>query len=257
MDHGIELSADGGTLYASTANDVWSWPYNASAGTIDAASKRTLVTNMTNEGHTSRTLLLSKAQPGWLIVSRGSQGNDDPLAEIQSSGHSQIRAFDVGASRDSPYNFPADGRMLGWGLRNSVGLAEHPKNGGIWSVENSVDNLKRNGIDIHADNPGEELNFHGSLGDSANQGGNYGYPVCYALWSTDAPFPNLGDLTTGSNFAPDRTSNLPTTNDTACNSQHVPPVLTFQAHTAPLDITFDKDGVNAFVSFHGSCEMLF
>lgn len=210
---------------------------------------------MTNEGHMSRTLLMSKAQPGWLIVSRGSQGNDDPLAEVQSSGHSQIRAFDIGgAARSTPYNFPTDGRMLGWGLRNSVGIAEHPTAHGIWSVENSVDQLKRNGIDIHADNPGEELNYHGTLADQANEGGNYGYPVCYALWSTDAPFPNLGDLTTGSQFAPDRTSNLPTTNDTACNSQYVAPELAFQAHTAPLDIKFDKDGANAFVSFHGSCE---
>lgn len=207
---------------------------------------------MTNQGHTSRTLLLSKAQPGWLIVSRGSEGNDDPLAEVEASGHSQIRAFDVGAQRNAPYNYASDGRQLGWGLRNSVGVAEHPATGGLWSVENSVDNLQRSGIDIHVDNPGEELNYHGTLENI--EGGNYGYPVCYALWSTDAPFPSIGTMTTGSQFAPDRRGNQSTSNDTACNTLYKSPELTFQAHTAPLDIKFDKDGGNAFVSFHGSCE---
>lgn len=207
---------------------------------------------MTNSGHTSRTLQLSKASPGWLIVSRGSEGNDDPLAAVEASGHSQIRAFDVGAQRDAPYNYPSDGRQLGWGLRNSVGIAEHPVTGGVWSVENSVDDLTRSGIDIHADNPGEELNYHGTLENI--EGGNYGYPMCYALWSTDAPFPSLGDMTTGSQFAADREGNQSLTNDTACNTAYKAPVLTLQAHTAPLDIKFDKNGSSAFVSYHGSCE---
>ncbi|CAK9783793.1 soluble quino protein glucose dehydrogenase [Cutaneotrichosporon oleaginosum] len=249
LGHGLAL-ADDGTLYASTDNDVWSWAYNSGAGTVDTSSKRTVVTNMTNSGHTSRTLMLSRASPGWLVVSRGSEGNDDPLAQVEASGHSQIRAFDVGEARDTPYNFPSDGRQLGWGLRNSVGIAEHPVTGGVWSVENSVDNLQRAGIDIHVDNPGEELNYHGSIANI--EGGNYGYPVCYALWSTDAPFPSLGDLTTGSQFAPDRRGNQTSSNDTTCNSEYKAPELTFQAHTAPLDIEFDKNGSNAFVSFHGS-----
>ncbi|GMK57986.1 hypothetical protein CspeluHIS016_0500180 [Cutaneotrichosporon spelunceum] len=250
LGHGLAL-ADDGTLYASTDNEVWSWAYDAGAGTVDASSKRTLVTNMTNEGHTSRTLLLSKASPGWLIVSRGSEGNDDPLAEIEESGHSQIRAFDVGPQRQAaPYNYSSDGKQLGWGLRNSVGVAEHPVTGGLFSVENNVDDLHRQGIDIHVDNPGEELNYHGTLDNI--EGGNYGYPVCYALWSADAPFPALGDLKTGSQFAPDRNGNQSATNDTACNTDYKAPQLTFHAHTAPLDIKFDKDGANAYVSFHGS-----
>ncbi|BEJ17737.1 hypothetical protein CspHIS471_0700050 [Cutaneotrichosporon sp. HIS471] len=249
LGHGLALGGNG-VLYASTDNEVLAWAYDAGTGTVDANSKRTLVTNMTNAGHTSRTLLLSQASPGWLIVSRGSEGNEDPLAEVEASGHSQIRAFDVGAQRETPYNYPSDGKQLGWGLRNSVGVAEHPATGGVWSVENSVDNLMRSGIDIHVDNPGEELNYHGTLANI--EGGNYGYPVCYALWSTDAPFPRLGDMKTGSQFAPDRNGNQLTPNDTTCNTAYKAPALTFQAHTAPLDIEFDKDGGNAYVSFHGS-----
>ena len=32
------------------------------------------------------------------------------------------------------YSFAHDGLRLGWGLRNSVGVAEHPQTGGIYSV---------------------------------------------------------------------------------------------------------------------------
>jgi hypothetical protein len=41
-------------------------------------------------------------------------------------------------------------------LRNDVGLAED-KAGNIWSVENSGDNIQRNGVDVHNDNPGEPM----------------------------------------------------------------------------------------------------
>ncbi|WQF86226.1 Putative six-bladed beta-propeller, TolB [Colletotrichum destructivum] len=139
--------------------------------------------------------------------------------------------------------------MLGWGLRNSVGMAEEPITGGIWTVENSADQLRRNGVDIHRDNPAEELNFHGYLDDSAEkQGGNYGYPNCFALWSTE-DFPDRGGMNTGEQFT---LTSSRTLNDTTCASSHVPPRLSFQAHTAPLDIKFTPSGSEAFVTFHGS-----
>lgn len=99
-----------------------------------------------------------------LLVSRGSDGNVDDEAAEQSSGHSQLRAFnltDLGQD-DDPYDY-MDGVLLGWGLRNSVGVAEHPVTGGIYSVENSVDQLRRSGKDIHTNNPAEEMNFHSTL----------------------------------------------------------------------------------------------
>ncbi|KAM5350503.1 hypothetical protein ACJ41O_007008 [Fusarium nematophilum] len=256
LNHGIAISEDGRTLYASTSDEVYSWPYDPEAATLSTSSTRTVVTNMDNRGHTSRTLLVSRKHPDILLVSRGSEGNDDDEATDRSSGHSQLRAFNVSAlsSDDDPYDF-LDGDLLGWGLRNSVGVAEHPVTGGIWSVENSVDNLSRRGRDIHADNPGEELNFHGYLnGSDEDQGGNYGYPVCYTIWSTDG-FPDLGDLETGDQFPADRESDsdeVSILDDDQCNTEYVPPVLAFQAHTAPLDIKFDEDGANAYISFHGS-----
>lgn len=219
---------------------------------------------MTNSGHVTRTLLLSRKVPDYLLVSRGSDSNEDTTAVDRSSGHSQLRAFNISALHDNQddgkttYDF-LDGKLLGWGLRNSVGVAEHPTDGGIWSVENSVDNLRRHGEDIHENNPAEELNFHGYLnGSTEHQGGNYGYPVCYAIWSTKN-FPDLGDLETGDQFPADQSEDddlVTIQNDDQCNIEYVPPELAFQAHTAPLDIKFDANGTRAFVSFHGSCEFI-
>jgi hypothetical protein len=43
-----------------------------------------------------------------------------------------------------------------------------------------------------------------------------------------------------------------TFNDTSCAKTSVPPRLSFQAHSAPLDAKFDADYSNLYVSFHGS-----
>lgn len=205
---------------------------------------------MDNDDHTTRTLLMSQKSPSTLIVSRGSSSNLDLSAESLDTGHSQIKAFDLAnlTSSSSPYNFNTAGRLLGWGLRNSVGVAEEPLTGGIYSVENSVDEIERNDVDIHQTNPGEEVNFHGFLnGSTENQGGNYGYPLCYALWNTSIP--NVEKLTVGAQFTMDQNA---TVDDNFCAEERVPPRLTFEAHVAPLDIIFLANGTKAYVSFHGS-----
>jgi glucose/arabinose dehydrogenase len=193
---------------------------------------------------------MSEKWPGLLIVSRGSGDNIDEEAEDIYTGRAQLKAFDLSNMTDGnpPYDFTTSGRVLGWGLRNSVGLAEEPTTGGLYSVENSADGVTRYGTDIHENNPGEEMNFHGALNDSTqNQGGNHGYPDCFALWDTSIP--NPGTLQVGNQFtmAPNNTFN-----DTTCSSTRIPPRLTFQAHMAPLDIIFTPDGTEAYISFHGS-----
>jgi glucose/arabinose dehydrogenase len=142
LNHGIALSNDGKTLYASSADSVFSWAYDAKTVTV-SDTNQTLITGMSNDDHTTRTLLMSMKEPGTLVVSRGSMSNIDIEAESLSSGHSQIKAFDVNnmTSTSEPYDFTTSGRLLGWGLRNSVGVAEEPLTGGIWSVENSADQV--------------------------------------------------------------------------------------------------------------------
>ncbi|KAK3503693.1 soluble quino protein glucose dehydrogenase [Neurospora crassa] len=293
LNHGIQLSIDGKTLYASSSNSVYSWAYDADAIRVsDEKSPKTLISNMTNTGggHSTRTLLISRKQPGIMLVSRGSGSNIDNGATDHSSGISQIRAFDISDSNlgtpgggGKVYDYPSEGWTIGWGLRNSVGVAEEPNTGGIYSVENSADGIKRFGVDIHEDSPGEEMNYHGVLhfpsstpanqSSSVNQGqqrgGNHGYPYCLALYNSSATpfFPSSGNLKTGSQFTHDSTpysipflpssdssstSSSPqakpiniTTSDTSCSSTNfIPPRLTFPAHTAPLDIKFSNGNGN-------------
>lgn len=238
LNHGIELSPDGRTLYASSADKVYSWAYDAAGAGV--SGRRTLVQNMSNSDHVSRTLLLSRRAEGVLLVSRGSSENMDMETRQVGSGRSQIRAFNVtdlpSGGRDA-FDYGSGGTVLGWGLRNSVGVAEEPLTGGVFSVENSADQIRRQGKDIHQDDPGEEMNFHGFLNGSlsskeGNQGGNFGYPDCFALWGTDVP--DKGDMVVGSQFALDPNDQL---NDKTCADKYVAPRLTFQV-SIEADVPF-------------------
>lgn len=227
---------------------AWSWTYDPENASVDG-SNITLVTGMANEDHVTRTLLLSKKVNNTLLVSRGSDSNIDSLADSISSGHAQVKAFNLANVPDGGYNFTTDGEIIGWGLRNSVGLVEHPDTGGIFSVENSGDELVRDGKDIHEENPGEEMNFLGFLNGTGydRQGSNYGYPNCFAAWGVD-DLPNNADLRVGSQYALKQTDKI---NDAYCAEQ-TPPILTFQAHMAPLDIKFNNSATEAWITFHGS-----
>ena len=211
----------------------------------------TLVDDMITSDHTTRTLMASQKVPGMLVISRGSTANIDPMAEQLSSGHSQVKAFDLTNVTSGAYDFDTDGLRLGWGLRNSVGVTEHPLTGGIYTVENSVDQLTRDGQDVHQDNPGEEMNFQGYLNGTeyVEEGRNFGYPYCFSAW-VPSDIPDSSNLKVGSAFAAG-TPNM-TINDTYCSEDTVPARLTFQAHQAPLDIKFNNSGTEGWVTFHGS-----
>ena len=250
MNHGLALSPDGKTLYASTTNAAYSWAYDADSMSV-GGSNTTLVGDMTTEDHTTRTLLLSQKANGLLVISRGSTANIDPEAEVLSSGHSEVKAFNLTNITSGGYDFDTEGLRLGWGLRNSVGVGEHPVTGGIYAVENSVDQLTRNGQDVHEDNPGEEMNFLGYLDgmEYADEGRNFGYPYCFSAW-VPADIPDGADLVVGSPFAAGTENS--TINDTYCANETIAARLTFQAHQAPLDIKFNNSGTEGWVTFHGS-----
>ncbi|KAF5704458.1 L-sorbosone dehydrogenase [Fusarium mundagurra] len=260
LTHGLALSKDGRTIYASSPQSVFSYSYEPVNGTLDKNSEKVVIDNMANDGHTWRSLLISQKNPDMLIVSRGSGLRSDPQAEVLSSGHAQIRAFNISALDLSlpdtkPYDFANDGVLLGWGLRNALGLAEHPVTGGIFSTESSYEVLDRDGKDISVDNPGDEMNFHGYLnGSTESSGGNYGYPFCYSLWSV-SKFPGLGGLKIGQQFGDDRQSEHSRRTDEECQRDYVAPVRVFQAQSAPLDLEFNQDGTRAAIAFHGSCKL--
>ena len=179
---------------------------------------------MANEDHVTRTLLYPRQVDGMLVVSRGSGSNLDYGATSITTGISTVKAFNLSGIPQDGYNYSTSGMMLGWGLRNEVGVGEHPTTGGIWGVENSVDQLSRSGEDVHSDNPGEELNFLGYLNGtkSANQGTNFGYPYCLAAW-VPADLPNNANIKVGTQFA------SAVSNDSMCANMTAPR-LTFQAH---------------------------
>jgi glucose/arabinose dehydrogenase len=113
------------------------------------------------------------------------------------------------------------GRIFAKGLRNTVGMAFHPTTGELWGNNNDRDNL---GDDV----PPEHVNI-------IKDGRNYGWPQCYL---PGKPNPEYGS---------------------ADCSQVEPPVITVQAHSAPLGLAFytgtqfpqDYRG-DAFMTLHGS-----
>jgi glucose/arabinose dehydrogenase len=242
LNHGLTLSPDGATLYASTQDVAYAYTYDPQSRSV-RGNPQTVVRGMRNPGpHSTRTLRY--VNDGWLVVSRGSYGNLDLECGSVDTGHCQVKAFNLNSVPSNGYDFTTQGTRLGWGLRNSVGVDQHPQTGEIWTVENSIDDLVRDSQDIHQDNPGEELNSHGTIGSAA--GGNYGYPYCAAAWSTQ-DIPNNEHIQVGTQFALDVEGKR---DDTYCAAQ-ISPRLTFAAHAAPLDIKFN--GTNeAFISFHGS-----
>ncbi|KAI1943641.1 hypothetical protein LOZ66_000225 [Ophidiomyces ophidiicola] len=245
LNHGIALSPDGRRLYASDRSRVYAWDYDAAGRRVRSSEPEVVVRGLGNPGHSTRTLHYSADGGGYLVVVRGSAGNVDLECGDEATGHCQMKAFSMQNVPMGGYEFTRDGIRLGWGLRNSVGIAEHPGSHGIWTVENTIDNIRRDGRDIHADNPGEELNFHGRINDT--RGLNYGYPFCSAAWEV-RDIPNNDGLRVGSEFAHDIGRDSKT--DEFCTRAEAPR-LTFGPHTAPLDIKFNGTD-EAFVSFHGS-----
>ncbi|KAL8929836.1 MAG: hypothetical protein Q9208_000980 [Pyrenodesmia sp. 3 TL-2023] len=251
LNHGLALSQDGNTLFASTPEAAYSWSYDSAQSSVGEGNQ-TLVTNMNTNDHTTRTLLLSQKADGMLAINRGSTSNIDAEAAVLSSGHSQVKAFDIRSPGDTGYDFNADGIRLGWGLRNSVGLAEHPITGGIYSVENSADEMMREGKDVHQDNPGEEMNFLGYLNGTEyeRQGSNYGYPHCFSAWVPE-DLPQNEKIEVGTQFAMGNQND--TINDTRDRTEPVgyklsvipfvdgEPVAASDNKTAATDILVNAD----------------
>ena len=165
LNHGIEFSTDGNTLYASSNNSAWAWDYNVDGPNI--SNPRIIVTGMGGTTHSTRTLHIPPLHPNLLVVSRGSDGNIDASAADIASGHSQVKVFDLNHVPSGGYDYTSEGAVLGFGVRNEVGVTSD-LNGRVWGVMNSADDLTRNGTDISKDNPAEELHYCTPLSPSSS-----------------------------------------------------------------------------------------
>lgn len=240
INHGLALHD--GYLYASSATTVFRWRYPGDRQPLGNSEQ--VVTGIPGGGHRTRTLLFD-AQ-GRLYVSIGSGGNVD-------ADSSRARLIRYPASALTGTSTFAQGELFADGLRNEVGLTLDSQ-GRVWGVENERDNLMRTdlGGDIHDDNPAEELN----LFLEANAGRFYGYPYC---WS-EGNLPNSG-MGPGTQWAHPSTMDDGTHTDAWCRDTDnvLPPILTMQAHSAPLDLIFYSAAAfpeemrgDALITFHGS-----
>ncbi|KAL8403075.1 hypothetical protein RB594_008361 [Gaeumannomyces avenae] len=244
-NHGIALSADGKTLFTSNNNNVYAFPYNPDTGAVGTA--KTIITGMNNGGtHPTRAIFASKASPDTILVARGANNNIDTTTAQQSTGRGIIKSFSISATSGTAAQYASGGQVLAWGLRNIVGMGEHPGDGGVWSVENSLDDTRLNGRDVHNENPAEKLNYHGMLNSTNNprKGLNFGYPSCFPAWNTQLL--GIAGIKVGDLFNPDA---VPRATDCASRATGR---LHFPAHTAPLDVKFNANGTRAYVAFHGS-----
>ncbi len=116
-----------------------------------------------------------------------------------------------------------------------------------------MDDMVRDGKDIHQQNPAEELNFHGLINDTKSKefGANYGYPHCFPAWE-----PSLianPNIKVGTQFMNEFSANGTSVgSDEWCTRERYPPRSVFSSHLAPLDIKFRKDGSAAYITMHGS-----
>src|SRR3954462_2027954 len=84
-NHGIDLSADGKTLFVSNMQSVRAYAYDAAAGTVGPG--KVGVSGLGNNGPPpTRTILTSKNSPDYLLVARGSNSNVDTATTAQSAG---------------------------------------------------------------------------------------------------------------------------------------------------------------------------
>jgi hypothetical protein len=121
LNHGIAMSPDGKTLYASSMTQAYSWPYDASTGTL--GTRATIITGMVNGGsHLTRTLAVAPQAPNLLVVSHGSNANLDMAAADPKTGRAIIKVFDLKSVPSGGYNYASGGYNAGYGQRNEVGI---------------------------------------------------------------------------------------------------------------------------------------
>lgn len=126
---------------------------------------------------------------------------------------------------------PATGerQIYAAGLRNTIGWGWHPETGELWGMDH--------GSDWRGDDqPPEELNL-------LEAGNNYGWPFCYGDQQIDPYLANVPPGTTKAEFC----------------AQSTAPVLTYQAHSAPIGMVFytgdqfpEEYQNDAFVAMRGS-----
>ncbi|KAJ7587136.1 hypothetical protein C8J56DRAFT_943668 [Mycena floridula] len=251
LTQGIQV--DGNLLYLSSASSAFVYHYDSATKSV-VGGPQTIVNSLPPDGElTTHTLQLETDSYGMtvtILIASGPFTNIDPTARDPASGRSQVRRFLVSPVSPLPAVSWLSGELIAYGIRNPAGFAFSPFEPSLYVLENgaSIDNVTGLTSTFVNDNPADELNVV-SLDDL---GGFYGFPDCTTLWNPQADpvgDPQYVSLSTGDQISLHLEADR---DDTWCRdpSNNVPPAVSFQAHSVPLDIKFH--GSEAFVSFHGS-----
>lgn len=191
--------------------------YDFDGKTSKLVNKRKIISLPGGGSHFTRTIMFMPApDDNRLLVSVGSSCN---VCNESDPQRAKILSMNADGS---------DVKEFARGLRNSVFMAIHPVNGKIWATEM--------GRDLLGDNlPSDEINI-------LEEGGNYGWPVCYGKNIHDTEF--------------DKNTYI---RNPCMEPFEKPSHIDIPAHSAPLGLAFiPEEGwpqeywYNALVAYHGS-----
>ncbi|HWU34519.1 MAG TPA: PQQ-dependent sugar dehydrogenase [Methylovorus sp.] len=198
-------------------------------GKWPAAKVQPIISGLATGGHTLKTI--KQGPDGYLYLNVGSSCNvcveQDPsrAAILRYTGDGKPAGALVTVGRH------AQSAVWATGLRNSQGFAWHPETQAMFATNNGADmRSETRGGRVNDDIPPEHLN-------QIEAGKNYGWPHCWGQRVPDLNFEGPSGF---------------------CEAMQ-PPVITFDAHSTPLGITFLNQSTfprdyqqDAIVALHGS-----
>ncbi|HEY8076806.1 MAG TPA: hypothetical protein VIF62_21920 [Labilithrix sp.] len=245
----VSLDESNGFLYAGYAKGVkrWAWsPTSTSGGTA-----QDVITDAPSGGN--HPLHTVRVWDGYLYVHSGSSNNASLDSATAAPGdyddnRALIRRFPLASYTPGTPLAWLSGEIVTQGLRNSVGLNRNAK-GRMFAVVNGLDDVVHAGVNVHNDNPGEQVL-------EIAMGKKYGYPFCF---TAQRVVENGAVITAGTQLW---NQNFGQHDDAWCATNAAPPATFIQAHSAPLDIFFfdvqpmgalpEKYRGGAFIALHGS-----
>lgn len=252
--HNAEIDEKNGYLYAGTKDGVKRWRWSAT--TDRGGDGEDVVTGQPGGGnHPYHPLHVYE---GFLYVDSGSLRNSmDPMPDGYDTERAVIKRFDLAKfTSGKPFEWK-DGEIFVKGARNVTGFGRDAK-GRIYGVVSGLDDLRYEGKDVHADNPGDEVVLLEK--DKA-----FGYPFCFAAvrivkdGKVLAPGTMLRSEVASQNPLAGKTTS--TKDDAWCAKNAEPPLSVLQAHASSLSIAFftgpagnlpDRWKNGAFIALHGS-----
>jgi glucose/arabinose dehydrogenase len=242
-----------GFLYAGTPDGVKRWSYSSSSTNL-GSGEEVVIGEPSSGTHVFHTV---HVYDGILYVHSGSENNAVAPASPEYDTHRAVlKRFILSEfTPGTPFDWET-GELVVVGIRNMVGFTRNAA-GAMYGVINGIDDLMYGGLDVHKDNPGDDL-------IRIESGGRHGYPYCFSALNIvrDGTQVEPGtQLASATNPEPPDPDFVNPHDDAWCAENSEAPVTSLPAHSAPLDITFldaatgalaeEWEG-GAFVSLHGS-----